>query len=316
MRPGNAQLHPALVFLLSWLLVHIQAFHLPSSQTAATAHVAPRSERPLLPRGVSLVVDTERTEPSVSSPLFGRPIYGSHVSVAFDGTSANGVDGTDGALRVEILRYRQLQDFVVRVLDFTPVNWRRPVGRTAGGTFVRTIHRVGTTTLTNAQLADQLTGKGVVPRALKRDDIYRLGWGDFYNGCISFAERLVQEVLGPSFRVADYPQLQALLDDGKEYSKHVSPPIVTKISALWYEYSASQDPTRGLSFTTEFDVSFAEPQIVGSTRHEVWFPPHVQWRTHPGGWTWYQRRWPASYIRYLWDLMLRGRQLRRHSTAW
>ena len=286
----------ALVFL-TYVLLTAQALRLPSitlpnlAPRDTLAPVATHKTSPPLPRDVYLIVDTDYTDESIRSAEFRRPIYGSHVSVLFNGISADGINGVDGPLRAEIISYGLQSRALLRVLDFTPPAWQRSIGLRGPAGYRRTVHRIGTTTVTNSQLLNQFTGKGIVVHALQRDDIYRIGFGEQYNGCISFAERLLEEVLEGGFRLTDFPDLWRILDDGKMYSKYVDPPFLVRIDQVTYEWSATKGRVEGMDFLTEFDVGFVEPRIVGSTRHEIWFPESVRWTDDPGNWPYHMRRW-------------------------
>lgn len=280
--------HPLLsAVLLFLLLLTTRSQHLPSK--VADRHGARRPDRVRRPdtlsvasltREVSLVINVStRRTPRYSSRL-DRNVRRAHVSIDFGGTSIDGVNGEDGPIRVEVgvegagTPQRKL---IVRVLDFSPVAWRRSIGRAAPEGFERIIAPVGSTTITNEQLVDPVTGEGLVARLLQRDNVYRIGQGENYNDCIVYVGRLLQSAVESvassgqaSKSLAWWERLSTdaatAVEDAMEANKITTPPVTATISSVYYLLSPKRGGVEGQDYTSKFNVTSPNGIIVVETK--------------------------------------------------
>ena len=144
----------------------------------------PRVDPP--PRIVTVISDV-RT--NVHSPT-GEQLFPIHSAIDFAGNDQ------DGPMRVEIVidnNERNKGNLALRALDLTTFNSGRTISRQGPPDTVRHLQEIGQTRLTNSEIADLRTGKGLVADTWALDNVWRTGPANLpVNTCSTFIRRLVR----------------------------------------------------------------------------------------------------------------------------
>ena len=205
-----------------------------SSAISRSLEVEPRQQAPAAnqpaanapsPRYVYVITDVSTTDRAVS-PKTGKPIFDMHTALHIDGTD------TDGPMRIEIAvnpTALDTQGYVIRVKDLGVANSGKPIGFWSSMQNARRyVVQNGQTTLTNAEIFDHDSGRGMAVDAWKVNPVYSRGTGSSPNTCIDFVDNMLAQM-----NLDLDPAMSKIFADGDEYYTYNSEKFVMKLPNFW-----------------------------------------------------------------------------------
>jgi len=200
-----------------------------SSALCSNGDLQLRNEQPLpetaISRFVYVITDVSSTEIAVS-PKTGKPIFGLHTALHVDGT------GTDGPLRMEIAVNQAAIDtegYVLRVKDLGVASTGKPIGFWSS---IQNSRRFGVqngqTSLTNSEIFDHNSGRGLVVDAWKTNPVYAKGTGSTPNTCIDFVDQMLAHM-----KLDLDPSMSRIFSNGDEYYTYNSKAFVQELPHVW-----------------------------------------------------------------------------------
>jgi len=201
---------------------------------------------PAKSRFVYVITDVSSTEIAVS-PKTGRPIFGLHSALHVDGTD------TDGPLRIEIAVNQAAIDtrgYVLRVKDLGVASTGKPIGFWSSiGNSRRYVVQNGQTSLTNAEIFDHDSGRGLVVDAWKTNPVYAKGTGSTPNTCIDFVDQMLAHM-----NLDLDPSMSKIFSNADEYYTYNSKEFVQELPHVW-------------SIKTDLPPDFKPPLGIDSWTH-------------------------------------------------
>ena len=172
------------------------------------------------PRKVTVITDIWTSKKATSSKT-GDTVFGGHAILEIDGSS------TEGPLSMELgpLVLPIGQELGLLVRDFGVANSDKPFPQPPPWQY-RQRHSIpnGVTLLTNAELFDHQSGRGLVADAWRLDPEYVVGTGFKPNDCFDFIERVLAEM-----RLPIDAATRALFENSQEYYAEHSRPQIQQV---------------------------------------------------------------------------------------
>lgn len=210
------KLHYQSLFVI-WALV--------STAVSRSLDLQPRQDAPApatpQSRYVYVVTDVDLNQKAVSSTS-GKPIFGGHASIRVAGTDV------DGPLVIEVAVNVDASGLQIRVLDTGVANTGKPIGFWGAPNSRRFVVQNGEITLTNSEIFDHQTGKGLVADAWNENPVYTRGTGATSNTCYDF----VNGVLAHMNEELD-PSMSKVFTSADEYYTKNSAKWVEKVPLVW-----------------------------------------------------------------------------------
>lgn len=180
-------------------------------------------------RKVHVVIDFHLYRKAVSRQS-GLLVYGGHAQISIDGTDK------DGPLAIElgINPVNQLPGntlskalYAVRCIDYGIENTGTSITSTLYPQTLRHEATIGETSLTNAELFNPETGKGLVVDAWMKDPIYRMGLNSTPNTCYDLLVRVIRRM-----NLDFDPVTKTMFENSTEYYTEYSRKMSTRVQIV------------------------------------------------------------------------------------